>query len=164
MSRSHRWSLQPSQLRAGVLPLLLMILTMVASAAGSSPLPADSNFIMHSGIESLEKSPKVRLSIIEENRSQYEVHIPSHDQKSVGFFSAKNIAIILVSIAMLYLCLILIQVCRKKPHRDDELEEEFISQNSLSYEYTYDEEYTNSQYLRSDDQNSLVDHKHFRYD
>ena len=65
---------------------------------------------------------------------------------------------------MLYLCLILIQVCRKKPHRDGELEEEFISQNSLSYEYTYDEEYTNSQYLRSDDQNSLVDHKHFRYD
>ena len=79
MSKSHRWSLKPSQLRAGVLPLLFVILTMAASPAGGSPLPADSNFIMHSGIESLEKSPKVRLSIIDENRSQYEVRIPPHD-------------------------------------------------------------------------------------
>ena len=93
------------------------------------------------------------------------MRIPPHDRPQNGFFSAKNVAAILISVATLYLCIILIQVCKKKRGgRHGELEEEFISQGSLSYEYTYDEEYTNSYYQRSDEENSLVDHKHFRYD
>ena len=95
--------------------------------------------------------------------SEFEVRIPSHDQNEFKFFSAKNFAIIFILIAMIYLIVILVQICTKSD-RDGELSEEFISQDgSLSYDYTYDEEYTNSQYLRSDDKNSLVDNN-FKYD
>lgn len=69
-----------------------------------------------------------------------------------------------MTVAIVYLSIILIQVCAKSSDRDSELSEEFVSKDSLSYEYYYDEEYTNSQYLRSDGSNSLVDHKHFKYD
>ena len=78
-----------------------------------------------------------------------------------------------MTLAFVYLTIVLIQVCTKSRNgdRESELSERLISRsddaNSLSYSYYYDEDeeyYTNSQYLRSDDQNSLVDHKHFRYD
>ena len=80
-------------------------------------------------------------------------------------FTTKNFAIISMSIAFIYLAVLLYQVCTKKSDddRSSELSDEFISRDSLSYDYYYDESYTNSQYLRSDDQNSLVDHR-FRYD
>ena len=41
---------------------------------------------------------------------------------------------------------------------------QYGNEQALSESYYYDEEYTNSQYLRSDDQNSIVDQKHFKYD
>jgi len=72
------------------------------------------------------------------------VRIPPHDKKEVAFFSAKNFAIIFIIIALLYLFIIVFQICMKKEGREGELSEEFISQGSLSYDYTYDEEYTNS--------------------
>ena len=71
-------------------------------------------------------------------------------------------------IIFIYLSIVLIQVCKKKSNggrsdRDSDLTEELLYENS-SYEYYYSEEYTNSQYLRSDAENSLIDHKHFKYD
>ena len=79
-----------------------------------------------------------------------------------------------MTLAFVYLTIVLVQVCSKNRRRggssrESELTEELISRregDSLSYTYYYDEDecYTNSQYLRSDDQNSLVDHKHFKYD
>ena len=79
-----------------------------------------------------------------------------------------------MTLAFVYLTIVLVQVCTKNRRRgsssrESELTEELISRregDSLSYTYYYDEDeqYTNSQYLRSDDQNSLVDHKHFKYD
>ena len=85
-----------------------------------------------------------------------------------------------MTLAFVYLTIVLVQVCakrnasgnRRNSDRESELSEAFIPRRdnnegySLSYTSYYDEEelYTNSQYLRSDDQNSLVDHKHFRYD
>ena len=90
-------------------------------------------------------------------------------------FTAKNFAIIAMTLAFVYLTIVLVQICTKNRNRqggssrESELTEELISRregDSLSYTYYYDEDeqYTNSQYLRSDDQNSLVDHKHFKYD
>ena len=50
-----------------------------------------------------------------------------------------------MTIAFIYLTVILVQVCtNEKSDRDSELSEEFVSKDSLSYEYYYDEEYTNS--------------------
>ena len=111
-------------------------------------------------------------------QKQYEVRIPPADEAGSGkFLSAKNFAIIAMTLAFVYLTIVLVQVCTKSrdarrnsnSERESELTEELISRqegDSLSYTYYYDEEeqYTNSQYLRSDDQNSLVDHKHFKYD
>ena len=96
--------------------------------------------------------------------NSYEVWIPSHTTgASESVFSAKNFVILFMCVAMVYLGAILVQICFKKNDGADELSEEFFSQDSLSYDYTY-EEYTNSQYLRSDDENSLVDYKNFKYD
>ena len=51
-----------------------------------------------------------------------------------------------MAVAFIYLTIILVQVCKKdKSDRDSELSEEFMSRDvSCSYEYYYDEEYTNS--------------------
>ena len=50
-----------------------------------------------------------------------------------------------MTVAFIYLTIILIQVCtNEKNEHESELSEEFISKDSLSYTYYYDEEYTNS--------------------
>ena len=75
------------------------------------------------------------------------MYIPAHDKnKSSSIFTAKNFAILSMFVAFVYLTIILVQVCAKdKNDRDSELSEEFISKDySCSYEYYYDEEYTNS--------------------
>ena len=104
-----------------------------------------------------------RLDVCMAESSEYEVRIPSHDQGEFKIFSAKNFAIIFILVALIYLIVILVQICTKSD-RNEDLSEEFITQDgSLTYDYYYDEEYTNSQYLRSDDKNSLMD-GNFRYD
>ena len=70
------------------------------------------------------------------------MRIPSHDEDELKILSAKNLAIAFIIIAIIYLIVIMYKVCGKSDRRE-ELSEEFIS-GSLSYEYTYDEEYTNS--------------------
>ena len=84
------------------------------------------------------------------------------------FFTSKNFAVVIMTLAIIFLLAMLCQACSKKSgdSNDSEDSEGYVSQNSLSYEYYYDESeaYTNSQYLRSDDRNSLVDHANFKYD
>ena len=106
-----------------------------------------------------------KLTLAADSSKGYEVRIPPASQQDKGVFTAKNFAIISMTIAFIYLTIVLVQVCMKsdRTDRDSELTEEFMSKDSLSYEYYYDEEYTNSQYLRSDDKNSMVD-SHYRYD
>ena len=86
---------------------------------------------------------------------------------SESFFTAKNFAIFSMVIIFIYLSIVLLQVCKKKGNgvsdRESDLTEELLYENS-SYEYYYSEEYTNSQYLRSDAENSFIDHKNFKYD
>jgi hypothetical protein len=56
-----------------------------------------------------------------------------------------------MSVAFVYLTILLIQLCKKKSRRDDrnsELSESFVSESNSYYN---DDDYTNSQYLRSDD-------------
>ena len=73
------------------------------------------------------------------------MRIPSADSDTGNFFTAKNLVIIFMTVAVIYLVAIIIQVCfKEKSDREDELSEEFVSGDSLSYYYTYDEEYTNS--------------------
>ena len=103
---------------------------------------------------------------------EYQVYIPKEDS-DIEIFSSRNVAIIAISFALLYLIILILQVCFKSKRSDrySELSESFVTESGErvtegdSYSYYYGEsEYTNSQYLKSDDRNSLVDHKHFRYD
>ena len=94
-----------------------------------------------------------------------QVTIPAHGKQSI--FTAKNFAIITMTIAFLYIAILLIQVYLKKRNRgnisDSERSDSYLSNSSL-YEDAFTSEYTNSQYLRSDHDDSLVDHQHFKYD
>ena len=71
-----------------------------------------------------------------------------------------------MSATFIYLSVILIQICLKdnESEKESQLNEQLLARNVDSDSYYYTEEYTNSQYLRDDDQNSIVDQKHFRYD
>ena len=63
------------------------------------------------------------------------------------FFTSKNFAIVIMTLAIIFLVIMLVQACTKnKSGRDSEDSEGYMSHDSLSYEYYYDEEdcYTNS--------------------
>ena len=94
---------------------------------------------------------------------EIQVTIPAHDDKRI--FTARNIAIIAMTLAIAYIAILMVQVCFKKHNSDSDSErtDSYISNSSL-YEEGYTSEYTNSQYLRSDNDNSLVDHQNFKYD
>ena len=72
-----------------------------------------------------------------------QVTIPAHDQKSI--FTAKNIAIIAMTLAIAYIAILMIQVCLKKRNSDSDSER---SDSYIPYSSYYEEgltsEYTNS--------------------
>lgn len=96
--------------------------------------------------------------------TQYEVWVPSASKKAeTTVLTTRNFALVCIGIAFAYLIILLVSVCSKQQSdRDSELTETFVS--GYSSDYYYSEQYTNSQYLKSDRQNSLVDYKPFKYD
>jgi hypothetical protein len=72
-------------------------------------------------------------------------------------FSALNCAIVLVSVAFIYLGIMLYQIFQSD-FSDGSLQNDdnFYSLGSEGYGSSYDE-FTNSHYLRSDSDNSLID-------
>ena len=61
----------------------------------------------------------------------------------------------------------LIEVCiqgKNKDHISDSSNRDSLERSAEYYLEDEDDSYTNSQYLRSDDNNSLVDHKNFKFD
>ena len=97
---------------------------------------------------------------------EYQVKIPAPENiKFEGVFNSKNFAVITMTFAFIFLLIMLIHACTKKSRNSgSESSGDDGFHDSLSYEYTYDEEYTNSYYQRSDDRNSIVDHLNFKYD
>ena len=84
-----------------------------------------------------------------------------------NIFTSKNFAVIIMTLALCFLLIMLCQACSKKSYNSSEdSEEDYVSHDSLSYTYDYgdSEAYTNSQYLRSDEKNSFIDHANFKYD
>ena len=71
-----------------------------------------------------------------------------------GLLNTRNFAIGLMTLAFLYLVIMLVQVCRHGKDFNSEYEDYYTN----SYYYT--EEYTNSKYAQSDDENSLVDKRY----
>ena len=69
----------------------------------------------------------------------------------------------MMSLVILFLLVMICHACMRKSGNVSEDSEDFVSHDSLSSDYYYDSEYTNSQYLRSDDRNSILD-KNFQYD
>ena len=75
--------------------------------------------------------------------------MPSDGTKETSWFTTRNFALICIGVAAIYLVILLISVCTKQESdRESELTETFVSGYSDSYYYS--EEYTNSQYLKSD--------------
>ena len=62
-----------------------------------------------------------------------------------GIFTSKTFAVATMTFAFVFLLMMLIHACTKKSRNNgSSSSEDFVSHNSLSYEYYYDEEYTNS--------------------
>ena len=100
---------------------------------------------------------------VEQTSEKFEVYVPSTATTSEAtFFTMRNFIVISIAIAVVYILVLVISICTKDDNeRDSQLSESLISDYDSSYYYS--EEYTNSQYLKSDRQNSLVDYKPFRY-
>lgn len=82
-----------------------------------------------------------------------------------GLITTQNFAIFLMILAFAYLTVMLFQICASKEH---EIESEEVRDGyyTCSYYYYGDENdtsdlYTNSQYLKGDSENSLVDNEKF---
>ena len=67
-----------------------------------------------------------------------------------------------MSATFIYLSVILIQICLKdnESEKESQLNEQLLARNVDSDSYYYTEEYTNSKYAQSDDENSLVDKRY----
>ena len=85
--------------------------------------------------------------------------IPRPEKHTESIFTTKNFAITMLSLVIVFLLVILCHACLKKSGTISDDSEDYVSHDSLSSSYYYDSaEYTNSAYLRSDDQNSFIDH------
>ena len=97
----------------------------------------------------------------------YEVRVPSGYAKNESTFSIKKFGIITIVIAVIFIAIMLAEVCIQGRNKGD-VSDESNQDDTVSVEYVEgdedDDSYTNSQYLRSDDNNSLVDHKNFKFD
>ena len=90
-----------------------------------------------------------------------EVSLQATTPTSKGVLSTQNLAILLVVVAFLYLGIMLYQICLGDTSDSsliDEDEDYYLDEKDYDSEYYG---YTNSNYLKSDKRNSLVDHGYY---